>query len=203
MAGPPVSRWRRGVALLCVAAVIAGIVAMGVALRQGGGDTSAGSATSGRAGDLVQQYPPSERQTVGAFSVRLLDGGDLTQADLVGTVSVVNVWGSWCGPCRTEAPGLARVARQLGDRSRFLGINVRDNPASALAFERAFKIPYPSVHPDDAGTAILAFGGALTAAAIPSTVVLDEEGRVAARVVGPVDAATLRQLVLDTLGDTS
>ena len=82
----------------------------------------------------------------------------------------------------------------------FLGINVRDNPASAQAFERACEIPYPSVHPDDAGTAILAFDGALTAAAVPSTVVLDEQGRVAARVVGPVDAATLRGLVLDALG---
>lgn len=83
----------------------------------------------------------------------------------------------------------------------FLGINVRDNPASAQAFERAFEIPYPSIHPDDAGSAILAFNGALTAAAVPSTVVLDEQGRVAARVIGPVDASTLRGLVLDTLDE--
>ena len=195
------SRWGRALGLLCAVAVVAGVVALGVALRQAG-STSAGPEARGEAADVVQQYPSSQRQLVEAFSVRLLDGRQLTQSDLMGTVSVVNVWGSWCGPCRVEAPGLARVARQLGERSRFLGINVRDNPAAAQAFERTFEIPYPSVHPDDAGTAILAFGGALTAAAIPSTVVLDEQARVAARVVGPVDAATLRRLVLETLGDT-
>lgn len=202
MAGPTVSRWGRSLALLCAAAFIAAVVALGVALRQAGGGPAAGDAARAGAADVVQQYPASQRQAVEAFTVRLLDGEQLTQADLVGTVSVINVWGSWCGPCRTEAPGLARVARQLGERSRFLGINVRDNPAAAQAFERAFEIPYPSVHPDDAGSAILAFGGALTAAAIPSTVILDEQARVAARVVGPVDAATLRRLIIETLGDT-
>ncbi len=189
------SRWGRAVALLAVLAVLASAVALALALRRaedGGG--------RGQSTDLVQQFAPEERRVLRDFSVELLDGRRFDQSDLIGTVSVVNVWGSWCGPCRTEAPDLVRVARRLGDRVTFLGINVRDNPASAQAFERAFEIPYPSVHPDDAGTAILAFDGALTAAAVPSTVVLDEQGRVAARVVGAVDAVTLRGLVLDTLG---
>ena len=189
------NRWGRAVVLLAVLTVLASAVALAPALRQaedGGG--------RGQSTDLVQQFPPEERRVLGDFSVELLDGRRFDQSDLIGTVSVVNVWGSWCGPCRTEAPDLVRVARRLGDRVNFLGINVRDNPASAQAFERAFEIPYPSVHPDDAGTAILAFDGALTAAAVPSTVVLDEQGRVAARAVGPVDAATLRGLVLDALG---
>jgi thiol-disulfide isomerase/thioredoxin len=177
-----------------VTVLVAGVVVLAVALRRDGGQTGGGARATA---DVVQQYDLADRVAVGAFSVRLLDGSTFDQRDLVGRVSVVNVWGSWCGPCRTEAPDLARVARQLGDRARFLGINVRDNPAAAQAFERSFDIPYPSVHPDDAGTAILSFGGALTAAAIPSTVVLDEEARIAARVVGPVDAATLRALVLD------
>lgn len=192
------NRWGRAVVLLAVLTVLASAVALALALRQaedGGG--------RGQSTDLVQQFPPEERRVLGDFSVELLDGRRFDQSDLIGTVSVVNVWGSWCGPCRTEAPDLVRVARRLGDRVNFLGINVRDNPASAQAFERSFEIPYPSVHPDDAGTAILAFDGALTAAAVPSTVVLDEQGRVAARVVGPVDAATLRGLVLDALGAPS
>ena len=189
------NRWGRAVVLLAVLGVLVSAVALALALRQaedGGG--------RGQSTDLVQQFLPEERRVLADFSVELLDGRRFDQSDLIGTVSVVNVWGSWCGPCRTEAPDLVRVARRLGDRVNFLGINVRDNPASAQAFERAFEIPYPSVHPDDAGTAILAFDGALTAAAVPSTVVLDEQGRVAARVVGPVDAATLRGLVLDALG---
>lgn len=194
-------RWSRAFALIGAVALLAGVVALGVALRQAGDRTLVSGSGRERAGDVVQQYSPAERQSVNSFSVRLLDGRQLTQADLVGRVTVINVWGSWCGPCRTEAPELVRVARQLDQRSAFYGINVRDNPAAAQAFERAFDIPYPSVHPDDAGTAILAFGGALTAAAIPSTVVLDEQGRVAARVVGPVDAGTLRRLVLQTLAE--
>ena len=193
------SRGSRLVVALTVAALVVGVVVLAVALRREG----AGSPGTARgAADVVQQYAAADRAQVGAFSVRMLDGSSLEQEDLVGRVSVVNVWGSWCGPCRTEAPDLARVARQLGDRAQFLGINVRDNPAAAQAFERSFGIPYPSVHPDDAGTAILSFGGALTAAAIPSTVVLDEQARVAARVVGPVDAATLRGLVLDVAAES-
>lgn len=193
------SRWVRVVSVLCGLSLLAGLVALSLALRQGG--VSPGGAAGGGTADVVQQYPPQERQPLEDFSVRLMDGGQLERADLLGAVSVVNVWGSWCGPCRVEAPDLARLSRQLDDRARFFGINVRDNVAAAQAFERSFGISYPSVHPDDAGTAILAFGGALTAAAIPSTVVLDEQARVAARVVGPVDATTLRRLVVATLGE--
>lgn len=184
-------------ALLAVLVVVVSVVGLALALRR----AEDGGAGSGQPSDLVQQIPSAERRDLGTFSVELLDGRRLDQSDLIGTVSVVNVWGSWCGPCRTEAPDLVRVARELGDQVTFLGINVRDNPASARAFERAFEIPYPSIHPDDAGSAILAFNGALTAAAVPSTVVLDEQGRVAARVIGPVDASTLRGLVLDTLDE--
>lgn len=192
------SRWSRVVALLAVLVVVVSVVGLALALRR----AEDGGAGSGQSSDLVQQFPSAERRDLGTFSVELLDGRRFDQSDLIGTVSVINVWGSWCGPCRTEAPDLVRVARELGDQVTFLGINVRDNPASAQAFERAFDIPYPSVHPDDAGSAILAFNGALTAAAVPSTVVLDEQGRVAARVIGPVDASTLRGLVLDTLDES-
>ena len=87
-----------------------------------------------------------------------------------------------------------------GDRAQFYGINVRDSPDAARAFERAFDIPYPSINPDDSARTILAFGGVLTAAAVPSTVVIDADGAVAARVVGQVDASTLIGLVKDASG---
>jgi thiol-disulfide isomerase/thioredoxin len=176
-----------------IAVLAAALVLLAVSLRQTNRGSSGMDARS--VADLVQVYDSRERQPVSDFSVTLLDGSPLDRSDLMRTVSVVNVWGSWCGPCRSEAPGLARLARQLGAEVQFLGINVRDNPAAAQAFERSFRIPYPSVHPDESGEAILAFGGALTSAAIPSTVVLDPDAAVAARIVGPVDAATLRDLV--------
>ncbi|QWC85715.1 TlpA family protein disulfide reductase [Nocardioidaceae bacterium] len=149
--------------------------------------------------DVVQQYEPQNRRPLTPFTAQLLDGTELDSDDLRGRPVVVNVWGSWCGPCRAEAPILARVARDFEGRVRFLGLNVRDSPDAARAFERAFEVPYPSVHPDDSARAILAFGGSLTATAVPTTVVLDGNGRIAARVVGQVDGSTLRGLVNDVL----
>lgn len=151
--------------------------------------------------DLVQQYDVGARDVIDSFTATLLDGATLDSDDLRGQVSVFNVWGSWCGPCRAEAPDLAAAAKQLGQRVQFYGINVRDSPDAARAFERAFTIPYPSIHPAESATTILAFRGALTAAAVPSTVVVDPNGAVAARVVGQVDKATLIGLVEDVLAE--
>jgi thiol-disulfide isomerase/thioredoxin len=106
-------------------------------------------------------------------------------------VAVVNVWASWCSPCRAEAPTLVALANKYSD-VEFIGILTRDNPANAEAFERRFKIPYPTVIDD----AILAgFRGSLSANAIPTTVVLDNQGRVAARISGVVTVASLSQLI--------
>lgn len=161
-------------------------------------------ASNGRSGarDVVQQYPSGERPTVAPFDVTMLDGSMLSDTDLRGKVTVLNVWGSWCGPCRAEAPELVRAAERLGPRARFFGINVRDSPDAARAFERAFDIPYASVRPDDSAAALLAFRGVLTAVAVPSTVVVDANGDVAARVVGQVDASTLIGLVEDATRTT-
>lgn len=157
------------------------------------------NASSGRADarDVVQQYPVGDRPDVGPFEVAMLDGSRLSDTDLRGTVTVLNVWGSWCGPCRAEAPELVKAVERLGPDAQFYGINVRDSPDAARAFERAFDIPYPSVRPDDSASVLLAFRGVLTAVAVPSTVVVDANGEVAARVVGQLDASTLVGLVED------
>ncbi|MDN4161918.1 TlpA family protein disulfide reductase [Nocardioides abyssi] len=158
-------------------------------------DRSPEGASGGPEGGVVQLYDAQDRVELEPFSVRTLGGAQLDRDDLIGTVTVVNVWGSWCGPCRAEAPDLVAAASAARERVRFVGINVRDSPDAARAFERKFEVPYDSVHPDDSGEAILAFNGALTAAAVPTTVVLDAEGAVAARVVGPVDRSTLEGLI--------
>jgi thiol-disulfide isomerase/thioredoxin len=131
-----------------------------------------------------------------------LDGEPIALEDFAGDVVVVNVWGSWCPPCRAEAPALVEASKELrADGVRFLGINSRDlDPANAQAFVRRFDVPYPSIY-DQAGTALLAFRGTLTANSIPSTVVIDEQGRVAARVLGEVTRSTLVGLVEDVRED--
>jgi thiol-disulfide isomerase/thioredoxin len=112
-------------------------------------------------------------------------------------VTVVNVWWSGCGPCRHEAPWLTAVANDLGDQDvEFLGINIRDSSAdNGLAFVREFGIPFRSVY-DPTGIALLSFNGDVPPHAVPTTLVLDREGRIAARVLGPLPSEiTLRNLV--------
>jgi thiol-disulfide isomerase/thioredoxin len=106
-------------------------------------------------------------------------------------VAVVNVWASWCSPCRAEAPILVSLANKYTDVA-FIGILTRDNPANAEAFERRFKVPYPTIIDD---SILIGFKGSLPANAIPSTVILDKNGRVAARISGVITVASLTQLI--------
>lgn len=152
----------------------------------------------------ITEIPIAQRVTVEDFEGQLLDGSDVDASRLDGVVTVVNVWGSWCGPCRVEAPALRQVSRQYADRGvEFLGLNVRDNDAAAIAFEENFKISYDSVTSSDSPRVSLAFGGLLTTAAVPMTIVIDRQRRVAARVIGPTTAGTLRALLESVLAETA
>lgn len=124
-----------------------------------------------------------------------LEGEPLDVADLRGDVVVVNVWGSWCSPCRTEAPFLVQADAELD--TPFVGVNIRDKDVSpALAFERAEGVEYPSIY-DPASEALLTLGR-FAPRSPPTTLVLDREGRVAAVVSGALTSAlTLTELVED------
>lgn len=142
-------------------------------------------------------FEPAERVAMPAVSGVTIEGQPIDLADLRGRVMVLNVWGSWCVPCREEAPDLARVSQETRDQGvRFVGIDVRDNPAAARAFARSFRIPYPSID-DQSGRILAAFAGVVPVSAVPSTIFVDRQGRIAARVVGGVDAKTLRQVIAD------
>ncbi len=125
-----------------------------------------------------------------------LDGKPLSIADLRGKPTVINVWWSQCGPCRAEAPDLVSAYDKIGKNASFVGLNIRDTSADqGLDFEREHDVPYPSIYDPD-GAAILAFAGHVRLSAPPSTVVLDDQGRVAGVISGAIPSVrTLVDLV--------
>ncbi len=169
------------------------------------GPSTAGGAAAGQqyvsGPGTVTRVSTGERGSAPGVQGRLLDGGTFDLAAHRGKVVVFNVWGSWCPPCRAEAPGLQRVWEETRAKGvQFVGINTRDTVPAARAFERRFGITYPSVVDDD-GRLLLAFRGSLPPNAIPSTIILDSESRVAARVVGATTYEKLRRLVDDVLAE--
>jgi thiol-disulfide isomerase/thioredoxin len=148
-------------------------------------------------GGVVTVIDRAEREPAPEFSGPTLDGDTFSLAEEAGNVVVLNVWGSWCAPCRGEAPGFAAVANETAtDGVVFVGVNTRDTETAALAFEDEFDVPYPSVVDSD-GRRLLAFRDTLPPAAIPSTLVVDRDGNMAARVIGPISETSLRDLVTE------
>lgn len=151
---------------------------------------------------VITRLAAEDREPPGEVAGETLEGDPISLEDFAGRTVVLNVWGSWCAPCRSEAPDLVAASEELADRDVvFLGINSRDlDKAAALAFQRRFEVPYPSIY-DQQGRTLLAFRGTLSPNAIPSTVVIDAEGRVAASVIGEVTRATLVGLVEDVVAE--
>ena len=108
-----------------------------------------------------------------------------------GKVAVVNVWASWCSPCRAEEPALSALAKKYTG-VEFIGILTRDNPVNAEAFVRKREIPYPTLIDD---SILVGFRKSLPANAIPSTVVIDKSGKVAARISGAITVTSLSELI--------
>ncbi len=132
-----------------------------------------------------------------------LEGDQFQLSDHRGQVVVVNVWASWCAPCRAEASELQEVWTQVeGKGVQFVGLNTRDSQAPADAFVARFAITYPNVVDTD-GSRQLLFHDSLPPAAIPSTLVVDRQGRVAARAIGAVDRSRLLGLIEPILAEES
>lgn len=190
-------------ALLAALAVV--LITGGCAPQQGDSVTRTGSrelggsaATSGEVSKSLTWIPVAEREAAPVASGPAVSGkGTVSTDDFPGKVVVINVWGSWCGPCRLEARDLADASEETTTTAAFVGINVRDNnPEAARAFVRAFKIGYPHIY-DPNGEQLVRFAGTLPPNGIPSTLIIDTDGRIAARVIGVVDKATLLGLIDD------
>jgi len=142
------------------------------------------------AGNGVATFiPQADRKAAPAISGPTLDGGSFTAS--AGKVLVLNVWASWCSPCRAEAPALQELSMKHPE-VQFLGVLTRDSLVAARAFVERFGIQYPSLV-DDA--ILLKFHGQLTPNAIPTTLIIDTQGRIAARVSGEVTYLALEDLI--------
>ncbi|MGD9958442.1 TlpA disulfide reductase family protein [Nocardioides sp.] len=147
------------------------------------------------------QYDATDRGDPIDLTGETLEGESFDVADLRGKVVVVNVWWSACAPCRLEAPMLVGAAAQTAADADFVGVNIRDNSAEpALAFDTTFGVTYPSIY-DPTGKALLAFAGKVNLQAVPTTVVLDREGRIAATISGAIPSQlTLTDVIDDVAG---
>ena len=163
------------------------------------GDAAAQRRVAGDTATGLSVYPRAERVTSPPLDGTTLTGDRLSLSTYAGKIVVINVWGSWCGPCRAETPDLARAARELeASGVRFIGVDTRDNLSAARAFTRRYDVPYPSVVDED-GELLLGFRFIIPTAVVPTTIVIDREGKVAARVIGPVTYRTLRGLLDDEI----
>ncbi|WP_227014595.1 MULTISPECIES: TlpA family protein disulfide reductase [Nocardiopsis] len=145
-----------------------------------------GSATSFEAADRV------EAPEVTGTS---LDGDEISLGDYEGGILVLNVWASWCGPCRTEQPVLDEVHTEYADLGvDFLGVNIKDDETAARSYVDSKDVAYPSLY-DQPGKVPQAFRDTVPPRSIPSTLVIDPEGRIAARVIGPTTYGQLTELL--------
>ncbi len=155
----------------------------------GGGGSSIAEESFVSGNGSVSYIKSSDRIAAPALSGMTLSGNNYTYS--VGQVAVVNVWASWCAPCRAEAPTLAALSEKYTDVA-FIGILTRDNPVNAEAFARRFALPYPTLIDD---SVLIGFRKSLPANAIPSTVLIDKRGNVAARISGEVTYSSLSELI--------
>ncbi|WP_104196897.1 TlpA disulfide reductase family protein [Cryobacterium sp. M15] len=157
------------------------------------------------AGDgSVTEIAVADRGDAIDFSGVTETGEAVTSADTLGEVLVVNFWYASCAPCRAEASDLQGLNAKFENKgASFLGVNVRDQAPNAIAFNETYSVTYPSVLDVDTGAMQLAFSGSIPPNAVPTTLVLDAEGRIAARILGQVTSPSiLETLIRDTIAET-
>lgn len=148
----------------------------------------------------VSEFPITDRGETVVFEGVTDAGVTVSNDDYASEVLVVNFWYAACAPCRVEAPDLAALsAKYLDAGASFLGVNVYDQPETSLAFARNFDIPYPSIIDANSGTVRLAFAGHAPPSAVPTTLVLDKQGRVAARFIGLIKEPSMLDTIIKDL----
>jgi thiol-disulfide isomerase/thioredoxin len=147
-------------------------------------------------GSVTEFRDLASRKTAAAWTSTTADGKSLGSADLLGKVVVLNFWYAGCAPCRAETPELDKLGKKYASQGVVVvGVDLRDTAETALAFNRTHKISYPSVMDNASGDVVLAYTGIVTPDAVPTTLVLDKQGRVAARIIGRIEPSILETLI--------
>ena len=190
----------RAVLLTAVAAA----AALTLSACSSGGTSGGGGDTNFVMGkDGISTAKKGQRAAAPDLSGKTVNGQQLDVASYKGKVVVLNVWGSWCAPCRAEAPGLEKVYESLKAKGvQFVGINTRDTSVqNAVAFEKQMGVTFPSLY-DPTGKLMLRFKkGTLNPQAVPSTLVLDREGGIAARSLAALSEDKLRSMIAPVLAE--
>ena len=168
---------------------LAVILVLALTLSSCGNSTQVASKSYVAGNGTVTFIEPKDRKMSPTFSGTTLDGENFELPH--GGIVVVNVWASWCAPCRAEAPTLAALANKYKGVV-FVGVMTRDSEVAARAFQNRFNLPYPTLVDD---SVLLGFRDTLSANAIPSTILMDSKGRVAARISGELTVASLSDLI--------
>ena len=189
------SRSLRRAVLAPVGAAVAALVLSAC----GSGGTSGGSGNTNfiTGKDGIATVEKGKRADAPDLSGTTIDGKKLDVADYKGKVVVINVWGSWCPPCRAEAANFVKVAKDTASEGvQFVGINTRDTSTEpARAFEKQYGVTYPSLY-DPTGKLMLRFKrGTLNPQAIPSTLIIDRDGKIAARTLQALTEDKLREML--------
>jgi len=147
---------------------------------------------------VVTEVAAADRGAAVEFEGTDENGDAVSSEDYLGEVLVLNFWYAGCAPCRAEAPDLEELSTEFdGKGASFLGVNVRDQPDTAAAFAKTFGVSYPSIVDTD-GALQFAYAGTVAPNAVPTTLVIDPEGRVAARILGRVSEPSILKTLIDS-----
>jgi peroxiredoxin len=193
-----------------IAAVLVGAMALTLAVAGCSNDSlaaqyAAGSDKNYIAGSGVTELKAADRGDPIDFSGTTETGTRVSASDYRGQVLVVNFWYAQCGPCRIEAKDLQKLSQKYdGTGASFLGVNTRDSAHDVTSFDSSFGVTYPSILDASSGEVQLSFSGSMRPNATPTTLVLDKQGRVAARIEGPINdqPSTLDTLISDTAAES-
>ena len=157
------------------------------------------------AGDgTVTEFAVGSRPKAANWSGITESGESISSDQLAGVITVMNFWYAGCAPCRIEMPELIELQEEfLPEGVQFIGVNVRDSGETSLAFARKVNMNFPSVMDAKSGSVVLGFTGVVTPQAVPTTLVIDAEGNVSARVLGRIDKGILKALIVTAIKEKS